>query len=115
MHTVKNVIHLKIKPHWEVVKEIHKKTEKIIQTNKRKNIDKNSIVMVTTELIENAVKYGKCQPGCEEIDFSLLMVDNNIIKIIVKNGIKSEEDLNNVKEKIMQIKKTRNLKKLFFL
>lgn len=98
-------ISIVIKPTWSLVKEVQTKTEKFMNDKKMSPEIIDSVIMCSTELIENAVKYGSEKPDGGSIDFDL-RADKDIVEIIVSNGYQYEKDLKNVVEHIEKIKKS---------
>ncbi len=96
-------INIVIKPTWHLVKEVQEKTEKFL-TEKKMSTDIIEVaVMCSTELIENAVKYGSEKTDGSSIDFDLRAGEGSI-EIIVSNGYHDENDLKNVITHIDKIK-----------
>lgn len=99
-----------ISPTWDVVHKIEENAGKHF-----KNLDENvreSIMMVITELIENAVKYGAAIPGKEGVEFKF-SIDKNKITATISNGIISEKDIIPVKNHIDKIKASDNPMELY--
>lgn len=82
-----------IDPGWEIVKKIRDKVEAFV-TPINNDVGYAS-KMTTSELIENAVKYGCSVDKEKGISFNLTM-DEGEIKIKVSNGVKSPIDYENV-------------------
>ena len=98
----KTAIDISIKPNWNIIKGIQKKSINYLET---KNLDKDTIeaaIMSATELIENAIKHGNAVPGCKKIKY-LLTVNEYKIIINVINGILNDENLKAVKLHIERI------------
>jgi hypothetical protein len=96
---------ISIKPTWSIVRELQEKTAQFMNEKKKSKDISEASIMCATELIENAVKYGTEKPDGSNIDFEL-HADNEKIMIKVANGIKSEEDKDNVAEHIDKIKES---------
>ncbi len=96
-------ISIVIKPTWHLVKEVQEKTEKFMQEKKMSSDIIEVSVMCSTELIENAVKYGAEKPDGSSIDFDLQATDDTV-EIIVSNGYHDDQDLKNVIKHIDKIK-----------
>lgn len=82
-----------IEPTWNIVLNINDRIEEIIPDAKTETVER--VRMVSTELVENAVKYGESIPGLTGIEFEL-MVDSNMITVIVKNGVITDSNANEV-------------------
>jgi len=96
-------ISITIKPTWHLVKEVQIKTEKFMIEKKMNPEIIEVSIMCSTELIENAVKYGADKPDGSSIDFDL-RADEDKVEIIVSNGYHDENDLKNVINHIDKIK-----------
>jgi hypothetical protein len=99
----KNDVSLKyyIYPTWDIVHKIEENAGKHFQ-----GLDiniKEATMMVITELIENAVKYGAAIPGQEGVEFKFT-IEKNKITTSISNGIISEKDVIPVKNHIDKIK-----------
>lgn len=92
-----------IKPTWNLVKEVQVKAEKFMREKNMSSDIIDAAIMCSTELIENAVKYGAEKPDGSSIDFDLRATEN-MIEIVVSNGYHTEKDLQNVMEHINKIK-----------
>lgn len=101
-----------IEPVWDAVKEIRDKVEALLATV-RKELSYAS-KMVTSELIENAIKYGSAVDSVKTkgIGFEFSVSDNQI-RIKVTNRIISEKDYENVKTHIGIITETNNPKEIY--
>jgi len=101
-----------IKPTWSIVKEVKEKASEFIET---KNISREvteATLMCSSELIENAIKYGTEKPGGDNIVFDLT-TDEQKIRIMVSNGVKDSSDVKNVSEHINKIKNSDDPAKLY--
>ncbi len=96
-------ISIVIKPTWNLVKEVQVKAETFMKGKNMSTEVIDAAIMCSTELIENAVKYGAEKPDGSSIDFDL-RASEDLIEIIVSNGYHTEKDLNNVLEHIDKIK-----------
>jgi hypothetical protein len=96
----KNSIKVLINPTWNVISEIRKKTADLLKDYDQSLLD--ATMMVASELMENAVKYGQAVPSESMIEFQLSV--NGRITIKVTNGLTSEKDLLTVKIHIDKIK-----------
>lgn len=59
-------------------------------------------VMVTAELVENAIKYGESVPGCEDVRVHV-SISSTTITIEVANGVTSRSSLDELFERVDQI------------
>lgn len=77
---------LKIKPDWAKIEEAYEKCRDFLNENKF-NLDIiDAVSMITSELIENAVKYGAFDSGEGVIDYTLRINKKDII-VEVKNPV----------------------------
>jgi hypothetical protein len=96
-------ISILIKPTWNLVKEVQIKAETFMRAKKMSSDIIDAAIMCSTELIENAVKYGAEKPDGSSIEFDL-HASEDLIEIVVSNGYHTEKDLQNVIEHIDKIK-----------
>lgn len=95
---------------WHVVKEAREKVG-LLLSGKSEELA-YSCKMVTSELIENALKYGSTSPDEKSMRYQLNIKDNEI-KIMVSNFLNSPDDLKILATHIDEIKKTHNPQKLY--
>ncbi len=105
-------MNLTIKPTWDIVKDVHDKTIRVMNDQGASADVKESAMMVATELIENAVKYGISQPDGSSIEFNLEISDNSI-QMSTANGVKEEEHAKIVIDHITRINESDNPKELY--
>ncbi len=105
-------VSIKVKPTWNIIKEIQVKTEDFIKDKEKDQEIIDAVVMCASELIENAVKYGVEKPDGSSIDFSLKIV-HKILTIEVENGYYDVKDLNNVIEHIDKIRSSEDPSALY--
>jgi anti-sigma regulatory factor (Ser/Thr protein kinase) len=110
---LKNLMEFHLNTTWQVVHQIHTRIIQFLKERQIQNSNADALLLGCTELIENAVKYGKAQPGCNDIEFIMQMDDEKMVNIIVRNGVASEEDVKIIKEILKQIKKAKDLQKLY--
>ncbi len=94
---------------WDIVLKINDRIDEILPEAEGNFID--SLRMISTELVENAVKYGEPVSNLSGIEFELV-VDSNKVLIRVDNGVHSEE---NIKQFMNSIDKISNSKDRFKL
>ncbi|MBN2433927.1 MAG: hypothetical protein JXK07_01525 [Spirochaetes bacterium] len=82
-------------PTWSLVKEIRKNSSEYLQKGSHASVDFDAVIMVVSELVENAVKYGVRASDGTCVDFSL-SVHGSCVQITVKNGIEKLEDYESV-------------------
>lgn len=99
-----------ITPMWGIVEKIRDKVEALLSSEN----DEIRYVckMASSELIENAVKYGHSPDQKKGIDFSLHK-DQKQIVIKVTSGIKSMNDFEKVKVHVDKIKSCDNPQELY--
>lgn len=69
-------------------------------------------VMVTGELVENAVKYGVCVPDLDDVVVRI-SIDNASVSIDVSNGVASPEAFGEVAGRIRQIQSSADRESLY--
>ena len=95
---------------WHIVKEIREKVGPLL--SEKSDELAYACKMVTSELIENALKYGSTAPDNKSMRYQLRIKDNEII-IMVSNILKSPDDLKTVSAHIDKIKSDSSPKKLY--
>lgn len=88
---MENIMNLKVAPEWDNIETARNKTEEFL---KDKNISRDitdSIIMNISELMENAVKYGRFDDKIKEITATVSVTENDII-VEVKSPVKDEDD-----------------------
>ena len=88
---MENIMNLKITPDWENIEQVRIKTEEFLNGKNFSREIIDSIVMNISELMENAIKYGRFNDTVKDITASLTLTDNDII-VEVKSPIKDEDD-----------------------
>ncbi len=97
-------------PKWGIVEEIRNKVE---STLKQESEDfRLACKMTTSELLENAVKYGHATDNETCIEFSFYM-NNEHVTIKVKNSIRTQTDYEDVITHIDEINNSNNPKELY--
>lgn len=105
-------INISIKPTWSIIREIQDKTTKFMEENGKSRDVIEATIMGATELLENAIKYGAETPDGDNIKFDL-QADDKRVTVNVTNGIKSDEDIANVKDHIDKINASNDPAKLY--
>lgn len=95
---------------WEVLKSVREEISNALKESDQHVID--ATVMTASELIENAIKYGKKTSQNEGVEFRL-NIDDGCILIKVSNGIISDSDYENVKTHIEKINKSEDPARLY--
>lgn len=88
---MENIMNLKIAPDWDNIEKVRIRTEDFLEEKNLGRDIKDSIIMNISELMENAVKYGKFDDKIKEITASVTVTDNDII-VEVKSPVKDEDD-----------------------
>jgi hypothetical protein len=102
--------HYSIEPAWKTIMQIE---EEIKSRFKPENVSVfEATVMVVSEMIENAIKYGKSQDFTESIDFTF-SVKEKLITITVSNPVEDDKHLSEFREHIQQIKNSDDPAKLY--
>lgn len=103
-------IKVSIEPTWNIVLNINDRIDELLPDAKIEVVD--SLRMVSTELVENAVKYGEPVPGMTGIEYELI-VDDDFISIRVDNGVVTTTNVKEVEKSIEKIKKAKDRFKLY--
>jgi hypothetical protein len=81
-----NSIRLKLKPDWNKLEGIRNSGENFLKYHGIEENDKNSLIMIISELVENSIKYGNFEDSISEIIINL-DIRKNTITIEVNNPI----------------------------
>ncbi|MCU0289940.1 MAG: PilZ domain-containing protein [Acidobacteria bacterium] len=103
-------IKVSIEPTWNIVLNINDRIDEIVPDAKIEIID--AMRMVSTELVENAVKYGEPVPGMTGIEYELI-VDEDQISIRVDNGVVTSSNVKEVEKSIEKITRAKDRFKLY--
>ncbi len=103
-------IKVSIEPTWNIVLNINDRIDEVMPDAGGEVVD--SLRMVSTELVENAVKYGEPVPGMAGIEYELVVEENEIF-IRVDNGVVNQLNVEQVKKCIDKIKKSEDRFKLY--
>ena len=104
---------LRIPPLWETINEIREKIASDDRIKKHGSDLLNAAMMVASELLENAVKYGFHNPDMQAVEFNLDITDTGI-RIEVSNAIGPNHDLGKFKKIITDIMNSDNPGELYF-
>lgn len=96
-------ISLSITPTWSILKEVREKTETFMKKKMAGNDIIESTIMCAVELVENSIKYGSSASGSSNIQFDL-GTESDRVRIRVSNGIRDENDVENVRTHIDKIR-----------
>lgn len=95
---------------WGLVKEVRDRVEALV-ADKGKEIAYAS-KMTSSELIENALKYGRSGENGDGITFSVHMHDDRI-EIVVSNRVELQSDIESAMRHIRQINASSNAQELY--
>jgi len=99
-----------ISPAWELIEKIEENTTELF---KIQDPDlKHATLMVVSELLENAVKYGKSNSQISSIQFRFI-ADDKKITITVSNGVVADKHANDLIEHINQVNSSNNPEELY--
>lgn len=104
------VINHSLQSTWEVLRSVREEINEALGGADQDLID--AIVMTASELIENAIKYGKKTPRNEGVEFQMTMGDGSVV-VKVSNGIITEKDFENVKDHIERIRESDDPSRLY--
>ena len=106
------VLNYNIRPTWEIIEEIRNGVESLF-TNKNKGLSYAS-KMVASELIENAIKYGRSVDRQKGVGIVFeCKISDDTVRIMVSNRIIAEKDYENVKRPIDRINASNNTEELY--
>ena len=94
------VLSYSITPVWQVVRNIEEKIREIFVTKNDELF--NATIMVVSELVENAVKYGMDIPTVKSINFNF-SVSKDVIVISVANPVDQVGHIDELKDHIHDI------------
>ncbi|HNO26768.1 MAG TPA: hypothetical protein PKK94_27555 [Leptospiraceae bacterium] len=94
-------LYMEITPMWSVIADIKGKIQKSMEGTRQGLIDFS--VMVASELLENAIKYGVINHEISYVGLDFYM-ENSTITINVRNGIDATTDLTAFKTVMNKIK-----------
>ena len=103
-------IKVSIEPTWNIVLNINDRINEVLPDARIEIVD--ALRMVSTELVENAVKYGEPVPGMTGIEYELI-VDEEMISIRVDNGVVTSSNVKEVEMSIEKIAKAKDRFKLY--
>ena len=95
---------------WSIINQIRDKVASLVESHGEDLA--YACKMTSSELVENAIKYGCYIAGKKGIELSLSLKDNEV-RISVANGIINKEDLENVKTHIKAINSSNNPQELY--
>jgi len=73
---------------------------------------RDAAVMVTAELVENAIKYGESVPGCEDVQVHVVLRPE-LVHIEVHNGVSVPSSADELFERIRQIQESEDREALY--
>jgi anti-sigma regulatory factor (Ser/Thr protein kinase) len=109
----KDIIHRQVRYQWESVHDVHDEISKLCRDKGLKPLEANALTMAATELMENAVKYGRSLPNFQCIDFLLSQEDEETILISVSNGTTANTHVQQALEYIKRLHEVGDSKKLY--
>jgi hypothetical protein len=105
MSDKKDSFNVRIIPTWDIINKIEGEAAQLLQGYP--DSIRDATLIVVNELVENAIKYGKQAKNCETIEFNMT-VRENVIKILVANGVISDSHADNVITHIKRIQASDN-------
>jgi len=100
-------LHYELSPCWNTFESIFHDIESIIKDT---NDLLPAIKMVSTELLENAIKYGEFGDGSS---INYYLTNNEFIQISVSNRVKNKVHLDILKSQIEKIQKSNDVGELY--
>lgn len=82
---------MSIKPEWDNIESARIKAEGFLKSNGLEDDVIDAIIMIISELLENAIKYGNFSSGLSEITASITISERDIT-VEVKSPVKDEDD-----------------------
>ena len=95
----------RITPAWDLIEKVEQNTQELFKVTDKSL--KEATIMVATELLENAVKYGRSHPGIDGIQFHFI-ADDDFIRISVSNAVLEDHHKNDLIETIDEVNKCEN-------
>ena len=83
---MKKSARLSLKPDWDKIEDIRISGHKFLSVHGFDDDDKNAIIMILSELVENSIKYGIFKNSNSEITINI-NINQNLITIEVNNPI----------------------------
>jgi len=102
-------VQLNIPVFWYYTNEVRQAVDRIMQTHPE--AVRKATKMVASELVENAIKYGRSTKEIEQVSFLLVLEDKQII-IEVKNGLSDPAELAELSSRIKSIQASANREEL---
>lgn len=109
MNNETNIVY-SITPSWQFIEEIRQKIRKNLVSKFPDLVE--AIIICSSELCENAIKYGVSVPKKEKINFNLMVKDDHIL-VEVSNGVTNAEDVTNVTQTVDLINSGKNPEDLY--
>ena len=94
---------LEFTPQWEILQSIRAAVQ--ARMDKATQDERDAAIMVASELVENAIKYGEPAEPRKKSHLAL-GVDSQRVTIEVSNGLNREEDYLSIRSKIDAIKRS---------
>jgi hypothetical protein len=108
-----NTFKMYVNPTWSIISNIRKKISELLEYNKIDNKELlDATTMVSSELMENAVKYGEGTTEDSMIEFEI-SVEKNKINISVSNHVNAGSNIDVLIDVIETIKKCDNPGELY--
>lgn len=87
-----NIIEIKIKPEWSNIETAREQTKEFLASLDFNDDIKDAVIMIISELLENAIKYGKFTEKHSGIETSVTASDRSIT-IEVRSPVGDEDDM----------------------
>jgi len=87
---MKDVKKISFLPKWNEVERVRKLSAKFLRSHNLSNDTVNSVVMVISELTENAIKYGNFKKAKDKVQVSIQIYENDIMAEVVNPVAVSE-------------------------
>ena len=97
----------RIKPDWTQIERIRQETQHFVEARDFPRIVAEAVVMVLSELVENAIKYGHYQGADDRIAYSLAIGRDSII-VEVTNPFAENENFQELDRTIQWIRGYQN-------
>ncbi len=83
---MQNNIAISLKPDWDKIEDVRNRCAEFLNEQKMSGDDINALIMVVSELVENAIKYGSFTDNNENIEVKV-SVDKNIVIVEVQSPV----------------------------
>ena len=84
--TRRKAIEVRLSPHWDQIEEVRRRTSSFLKNQGLSKEVIDALTMVSSELVENAVKYGCFEESDNGLTFRLHLADKSVIVEVSLSG-----------------------------